>query len=318
MTVLIVSSLEDPHANAVMTALRARDAGVELLDLAEFPTRLSLSMGFEEGAHRFALKRKGGGELDLAEISAVWWRRPQPFRLPASVTAPVSQRFAMSEARTAFAGLYKAMDVLWVNDPVLDEAAHHKPWQLAVAQEVGLAIPATLMTSDREEALEFWQRHGREVIYKQFRALPDAWRETRRLREEDLAFADAIDVTPVIFQRFVEAVADLRVAVIGEEIFAAAADTRGGEYPVDFRFNMGLKWEAHALPAGVEDGLRRLMRRMGLEYGAIDLRLTPEGEYVFLEVNPAGQFLWIELESGLKISEALARHLAEGKRTVAV
>ena len=315
---LIVSSCDDPHSLAVMDGLRARDVGVELLDLSEFPTQLSLSMGFEGGAHRYVLQRKGGGALDLATVSAVWWRRPQPFRLPASVTTPVSQRFALSEAATAFSGLYQAMDVLWVNDPVLDEAAHHKPWQLAVAQGVGLSIPATLMTSDREEALAFWERHDRNVIYKQFRALPDAWRETRRMREDDVAFADAIGITPVIFQRFVEAVADLRVTVIGERMIAAAADARTSEYPVDFRFNPGLKWEPHALPAEVEAGLLKLMRRMGLEYGAIDLRLTPEGEYVFLEVNPAGQFLWIELETGLKIADALADHLAAAKRTPVV
>ena len=70
------------------------------------------------------------------------------------------------------------------------------------------------------------------------------------------------------------------------------------------------------MPPAVEDELRQLMRRLGLEYGAIDLRLTPEGEYIFLEINPAGQFLWIELETGQRISAALAAHLA-AKRTMA-
>jgi len=59
------------------------------------------------------------------------------------------------------------------------------------------------------------------------------------------------------------------------------------------------------------------MRRLGLEYGAIDLRLTPEGQYVFLEINPAGQFLWIELATGQKIADAIAGHLSTAKRTVA-
>ena len=317
MTVLIFSSIEDPHARAVMEALRSRDVGVELLDLSEFPTRLALSMSFEDGARRLELSRAGGGRLDLSTINAVWWRRPQPFRLPANITDPVHRRFAMSEATTAFSGLYQAMDVLWVNDPVRDEAAHHKPRQLDLAQQIGLAIPATLMTSDPEEALDFWRGHEGNVIYKQFRALPDAWRETRRMRTEETAFAENIRVTPVIFQSFVEAVADIRVTVIGDEIYAGAADARAGEYPIDFRFNMDLKWEAHVLPPAVEDSLRLLMRRLGLEYGAIDLRLTPEGQYVFLEINPAGQFLWIELATGQKIADAIAGHLSTAKRTVA-
>jgi len=318
MTVMILSSFEDPHAHAVMEALASRGTEVELLDLSEFPTRLALTMAFDDGARRFLLRRTGGGELDLATISAVWWRRPQPFRLPANVTDPVNRRFAMSEATTAFSGLYQSMDALWVNDPVRDEAAHHKPWQLDLAQKIGLAIPTTLMTSDPKEALDFWRRNDGNVIYKQFRALPDAWRETRRIRPEEAAFAESISVTPVIFQRFVDAVADVRATVIGDEIFAAAADPRAGEYPVDFRFNMNLKWEHHVLPPAVEDSLRLLMRRLGLEYGAIDMRLTPDGQYVFLEINPAGQFLWIELETGLRIAEALAAHLALAKPTPAI
>ena len=317
MTVMILSSFEDPHSHAVMEALRERDVKVELLDLSEFPTHLALSMAFEDGARRMILSRNGGGSLDLSTISAVWWRRPQPFRFPESLKDPVHRRFAASEAATAFSGLYRSLDAFWVNDPVRDEAAHHKPWQLALAQQIGLAIPTTLMTSDPEEARDFWQRHEGNVIYKQFRALPDAWRETRRMRTEDAAFAENIRVTPVIFQCFVEAVADLRVTVIGDEIFAAAADARQGEYPTDFRFNGNLKWEPHTLPLAVEDKLRLLMRRLGLEYGAIDLRLTPEGEYIFLEINPAGQFLWIELETGQRISEALAAHLATAKCTAA-
>jgi glutathione synthase/RimK-type ligase-like ATP-grasp enzyme len=315
MNVLIISSLEDVHARAVMEALSARGAAVELLDLAEFPTRLALAMAFEDGERRFVLRREGGGRLDLSSVSAVWWRRPQPFDLPATVTDPAHRRFAISEAETAFAGLYNSLDAFWINDPRRDAAAHHKPWQLAVAQEIGLAIPATLMTNDPEEARDFWRRNEGNVIHKVFRAFPEAWRETRRLRPEDAALADTIKLTPVIFQRFVEAVADIRVTVIGDEIYAASADARQGEYPVDFRFNPDLRWERHALPSAVENALLDLMQRMGLEYGAIDLRLTPEGEYVFLEINPAGQFLWVEIATGQKIASALAGCLMGGPRS---
>jgi hypothetical protein len=61
-----------------------------------------------------------------------------------------------------------------------------------------------------------------------------------------------------------------------------------------------------------------LIRRLGLEYGAIDLRLTPDGEYVFFEVDPSGQFLSIEQSSGLPISAAVATHLATGRAGMGV
>lgn len=313
MTVLVVSSLEDVHMHAVTKALQQRGVTVELLDLSEFPSKLLVTMEFDSSGRRFSLRREGGGTLDLERVSAIWWRRPQPYGVAPGVADQAARRFALSEAATAFAGLFHSLDAFWINDPGRDEAAHHKPWQLAVAQRLGLTLPQTLMTSDPEEARDFWRRHSGNVIYKVFRSFPDAWRETRKLRSEDQGLAGTVRLAPIIFQTFVAAVADVRVTVIGNEIFPAAADARGGEYPIDFRFNSNLRWERHRLPALVEDRLLKLMAEMGLEYGAIDLRLTPEGEYVFLEINPAGQFLWVELATGQKISAALAARLLTGK-----
>ena len=139
--------------------------------------------------------------------------------------------------------------------------------------------------------------------------MPDAWRETRRLKGEDAPLAEAVRLAPVIFQRYVEAVAEIRAIVVGKEIFAASTDLRQADYPEDVRMNLDAPYQPHPLPEEVQRMLRLLMARMGLEYGAIDLRLTPEGRYVFLEINPAGQFLYIERETGQKIAAALAAHL---------
>jgi glutathione synthase/RimK-type ligase-like ATP-grasp enzyme len=309
MTVLIVSSLADAHAQAVMTALAARGRAVELLDLADFPESLSLTMTFARGDRRFTLKRTDGKTLDLSVIRAVWWRRPQPFGFPADMTDPTARHFAQSESTTAFQGLYQSLDARWINDPSRDIVASHKPYQLTLAQEIGFEIPTTLITNDPEAARAFWREHPGEVIHKQFIALPQSWRETRRLREEDEAQANAIVYAPVLFQRNVPAIADLRVIAIGAHIFAAAADVRGGEYPQDVRMNVNVHYASHDLPDDILDKIRTLMRRLGLTYGALDFRLTPEGHYVFLEINPVGQFLYIENDTGQPIAAALAETL---------
>lgn len=315
MKILVLSELGDPHALAVIEALAARgDVRAELLDLSAFPTRLSLTMEFAGDAREFRLHDTQGWRLDLASVGAVWWRRPQPFRLPRAMTDPTHRQFAMSEANTAFHGLYQSLDAFWVNEPDRDAAAAHKPWQLTLAQQIGLEIPVTLMTSDPQAAREFWQKHQGNVIFKQFMALPTAWRETRRLRPDDARLADAVRHAPVIFQEFVEAVADIRVIVIGDEIFAACTDVREADYPTDVRFNFDARYEPYSLPAPVAEGLRALMRRLGLQYGAIDLRRTADDRHVFLEINPAGQFLYIERMTGQKIAAALASHLARFAR----
>jgi glutathione synthase/RimK-type ligase-like ATP-grasp enzyme len=310
VTVLILSNLEDVHAQAVMSALAARHAPVELIDLSEFPTRLALSLAFEDGRRRFQLRLRGGGTLDLDAVEAVWWRRPQPFRPPAGLDQ-AGQQLVFSESMTVFQGLYQALDAFRINEPARDAVASHKPYQLALAQQIGLDIPPTLMTNDVEEARVFWRRHEGEVIYKQFRALPIAWRETRRLKPADESQADAVAHAPVIFQKHVPAVADLRVTAIAGEFFAAAADVSNAEYPQDIRLNLAVKYAPHDLPQDVTAKLLELMRRLGLVYGAIDLRLTPEGRYVFLEINPAGQFLYVEYATRQPIAAALAKALLE-------
>ncbi len=252
-----------------------------------------------------------GNALDFGAISAVWWRRPQGFALPPAMADPVARQFALAETQTVFQGLYQSLDARWMNPPSLDIVAGHKPYQLRVAQDVGLEIPPTLITNDPEAAREFWRSHA-PVIHKQFVALPDSWRETRRIADMDARHADAIAHAPVLFQQHVEAVADLRVIAVGRQLFAAATMLGDLAYPQDVRMNSEAKYSRHALPAPVADKLHALMARLGLVYGAIDLRLTPEGRYVFLEINPAGQFLYIERDTGQPIAAAIADWLASG------
>lgn len=313
MTVLVVSSFADPHARTVIAELAKLGAEVELLDLADYPGKLTLTLAFAGAERRFELKRPGEGELDLDLIRAVWWRRPGAFGLPDALRDPAHRRLALTEANAAFHGLFAAINALWINPPTLDFVASYKPYQLALAQGLGLEIPQTVMTSDPEEARDFWRVCDGDVIYKQFIALPEAWWETRRLGEAEANAPDAaIRLAPVIFQRHVAAVADLRVTVVGDEIFAAAVDLRDLDYDVDVRMNLKAKHVAHDLPDDVADKLRGLMRRLGLTYGAIDLRLTKDGRYVFLEINPAGQFLYVEQQTSQPIAAALAARLAAG------
>jgi glutathione synthase/RimK-type ligase-like ATP-grasp enzyme len=131
------------------------------------------------------------------------------------------------------------------------------------------------------------------------------------LRPTELQYLEATRLAPVIFQEYVPADVDLRVTVIGDEVFPAAIHSQETEYPFDFRMTMdAARMEADELPADVVDMLHAFMDRLGLVYGAVDMRRTPDGRHVFLEVNPAGQFLFVEERTGQPIAAALARALA--------
>lgn len=311
--ILIVSSERDEHAAAVATELRRLGVEQRLLDLAQFPERIGLVLSYEGGARTSVLLRGvGEDEIDLARVGAVWYRRPQPFVLAPELSRPSHRTFAYNESHEAIAGLWQVLDVFWMNHPTRDEVAARKAHQLGVAAASGLAIPATLITNDPSEVRRFLAQRGPDgTIYKAFSATEQEWRETRLVRDEELAVLDQVRHAPVIFQEYVPARFDLRVTIVGDEVFAAAIHSQDTEYAVDFRIDMHrARIERHELPTEVAAGLAELMRQLGLVYGAIDMRLTPDGRYVFLEINPAGQWLFVEARTGQPISAAVARTLA--------
>jgi glutathione synthase/RimK-type ligase-like ATP-grasp enzyme len=321
--ILVVSEADDDHAQAVLERLERRGADTRLLDLSAFPRRLSLSMtydrtddGDDDGDD--AALQAHLGDLALADCGAVWWRRPQPFDLSPDLTTDVDRTFAYRECQAAIGGLWRTLDADWMNHPTRDEEAARKPYQLRVAQQVGFEIPETCITNDPDRARAFVDEHGAsETVYKAFTGTEAAWRETRVFRDGETEAIDAVRHAPVIFQEYVPAGVDLRITVVDGEVFPAAIHAQETAYPVDYRMSVDrARVEPAELPADVLDRLRTYVDRLGLVYGAIDMRRRPDGQHVFLEINPSGQWLFMEERTGHPITETVSRVLAEADAQV--
>lgn len=317
--ILIFSTLQDDHA-AIVAEKIARNADSSktplILDTSEFSSLLSIEAEYNTKT-KFRISFPNGNQLDLDDVHSFWWRRPQQVVPSAAVRDMPSREFIYSEWRTALYGIWSATSEnrLWINDIMRDQKASHKPYQLAVAKKIGLQVPETLITNSPEKAMDFWKANDENVIFKSFLATEMAWGETRPLKKEHFALMDSVKLAPVIFQRYIAPAKDLRITVVGKRIFAAEA-IPSKEYQYDWRLTSNTRWKTHALPQDIQENVQRLMQELGLEYGAIDMRLTEESDavYYFLEINPAGQFLFIEKEAGLPIADALASHLVEGHR----
>lgn len=308
--ILVVSYPGEEHTIDVMQRLERQGREVCLVDLSDFPARpLELSWSSDDAP--IYLMGGPSGSVNLKEARVAWWRRVRSFSIDSKIVKPSHRAFAESETAQAVHGLFDALPCRWVNPRCADEAAHHKPYQWAVAHEIGLRLPRTLVTNQPDAARKFVGEMGEgRTIFKAFLASIEEWRETRLVRQDDLERLDLVRYAPVIFQEYIEGV-DLRITVIGEKVFAAEIDARKTSYPVDMRMVIGeTSIRPVELPPGILKSLLELQRRLGLDYGAIDMRRTPAGEYFFFEVNPAGQWLFVEQKTGLEISQAVTDFLS--------
>lgn len=320
---LILSGLaHDVHAAAVCWALRRSGYrpvwARTLADDAMTPVSLHAD-------DRDGLRFSGG--IDLARTSSVWYRRP---RLPDTFdrVAPADLDFVRDEwkrhVENVHATCAAAGDVLWVNRPDRARATENKLLQLQAAHRCGLRFPATLISSDPDEIRRFFAAHER-IVHKPFAT--HSWRDgdgriystyTRALDADALRDDAALRLCPGIYQACVRKRYDLRVTVVGHRIFAVRIDTpTAGDGVVDWRaasIGGGAMSSPVALPHAWEVAVRRLMNTLGLVFGCIDLVADEHDELHFIEINQAGQFLFVEHDvPGVPLLRAVAAMLAEGR-----
>ncbi len=312
--ILIVSFENNEHVDKVREHLTRPSA---IVDTAWFPASLALDSRCCDEAESLQLSLPDGRKINLAEVGAVWNRRIRPFDLHDDLTDNTARLFAWSESNEALQGVWYSLDCFWMNPPTADEVSQRKIRQLQVARRVGLSVPDTVVTNDPEVAREFVETRGTgNVIRKAFRNIEQAPRETSRVSEADLALLDSVRYAPVIFQQFVPADIDLRITVIEDDIYAAAIYSKP-DYEADYRLGLGSATVVpYELPPEIGAKLIELMEIFEIKYGAIDMRVTPEGEHVFLEVNPAGEYLFISERTQQPIPAAIAASLERHDRTV--
>ncbi|HYH99424.1 MvdC/MvdD family ATP grasp protein [Hyalangium sp.] len=318
MTTLIVTRSSDSEAPlAVARALEARGERAYRFDTDLFPTHLRLSLD-EGGGGRLAGPE---GVLDLAEIDAVWYRRSATgARIPQELD-PQLRHPSVEESRRVVFGMLAALGVFQLDALEQVRRAEHKPLQLELARALGLEVPRTVTTNDPEAVHAFAERCPAGVVTKMmssFAVYDERGQEqvvfTTPLDPGDLEDLEGLDLCPMTFQERIAKALELRVTVVGDRVMAAAIDSQAlpGAREDWRREGMALidAWQPYTLPEPVRVRVLRLMDALGLNYGAFDFIVTPEGRHVFLEVNPAGEFMWLAQRPGLPIAEALADVLA--------
>jgi glutathione synthase/RimK-type ligase-like ATP-grasp enzyme len=324
-TIIIHAAVDDVHARAV--AGHVRRAGSEALVVdREACFDLWAVSCLDDGVFLTIGDRLVAG----ADVAAVLWRRDflvEPGWIASQHEVdPAAARFLAEQRAMHVESAFKrlAASCPFVNDISSNRRASSKVLQQTVARRCGLRVPATYVGSDPRQAEAFaqalWNGGSRcctkniESTHVTVDGVPHA-RFTRLFTADDLPELSGLPVCPLIFQRYVEKRCEYRVTIVGQEIFACRIESQaaGGQTAVDWR-HYDIPATPHfaaGLPEAVSHGLVRLMRELGLAYGAIDLVEDPHGEIWFLEVNSMGQWLWIEDLTELPISAALASYLLQ-------
>lgn len=314
--VLVATEADDATADMVITELTRRNVPVVRFNPADIGENLTVSAWFGTcqaavaGQMRTTM-RTPSRAVDLAEVRSVYWRRPV---WPAfGRLAPDDARFAAAQVRYGLGGiLYALAGALWVNHPLRNAAADYKPAQLAVAQRLGFRVPPTLVTNDPDEVRSFIGCHNR-VLFKTLRWTPYRRDGVPVTGWAGLVAADEIDesvqVVPHLFQAVVDKVADLRVLLVGREVFAVRIDSGMLDRRKDYSV---LSYSVVDLPDLMENALLAYLDHFGLVSGSFDLAVGRAGELWWLELNPNGQWGWLEESTGLAMSTAFAEVLRQG------
>ena len=294
--VLILASRLDFSTDLV--TIRLQDAGVPYVrlnreDLADHrltldPLGPELAIDGPCGTHRIG-----------PELRAVWFRQPVFLRNTPGLPLTSEQQLERSQWMGFLRGLCVLSEAAWMNWPIATYIAESKPYQLAAAAQCGFEVPATLATNDAERAR---------------RAFPDGIAvkalDTVLLREgDDCLFTyttlnpeielndSTVKDVPVLAQRALESKCDLRVTVVGEEVFSVRILAGGEPIRGDWRRTPRQDLEFHdcKLEPGIAERCRLLTRRLGLSFAAIDLIEDEEGTW-FIEVNPTGEWGWLSNE----------------------
>ncbi|MEV5719374.1 ATP-grasp ribosomal peptide maturase [Amycolatopsis mediterranei] len=310
-TVLVLTEATDTTADLVVKELNSRGASVMRVDTADFPLSLQVSARFD-GTWQGEI-RSTDRAVELGDIRSVYVRRPTMFKFPKAMTN-AEQRFAGREARRGLGGLLLSLPCAWVNHPSRAADAEYKPYQLQAAAACGLSVPRTVITNAPEHAAEHRAYLGSSAVYKALASATVAdGNRVAFIPTTEVAASDMADLRVALtahqFQARVPKVRDVRATVVGSRVFAANVLSPDGGM-IDWRTNYAaLRYEPVNLPAEVEAPLLRLLDRLGLAFAAADFVVTADGQHHFVDLNPGGQWGWIEEATGLPIGAALAAHL---------
>ena len=251
-------------------------------------------------------------EAQFENLKGIYFRAPVFLRTQTKAELTVNEQLERNQWNSFLRNMIVFKNAIWINNPVSTYRAENKMFQLCVAEECGLQVPLTYVSNFAETDLEF----NKKYIVK---SLDTALFYDMKNSKEMFTYSNVVsgvelqeyDLTsaPVFIQEFLNPKIDCRITYIHEKIFPMKILQNGHGMYGDWRLRKDeLEYVPFELPTYVENAICKIMKKLDLNFGGIDLAIVAD-EYYFIEVNPTGEWGWLEVKTGMKISQAIKKAL---------
>lgn len=299
MKILVLGNATDAHAAHLFQALSESGVVVAYWDTALFPRRSRLSWQPQTATGSISLPNEQ--QWFLGEVHSVFWRSLSGVQIP-SLPEPSQEQIALQDAMSLLRSLLQLESIHWVNSWQAYQFHKEKPRQLSQVCQLGTKIPATLVSNDPEAITEFVQQHPKVIFKPVYGGAHTQFVTSKHLHPARLT--QVLSIAPVTFQEYIPGT-NLRSYVIGDTVYTAEICSP----EIDFRQDPSAQLIPVNLPDTIHQQCLAIARVLMLEWTAIDWRLTPEGDYIFLKANPSPMFIHFERQTGYPITQQLVQLL---------
>lgn len=314
--VLVISNKSDVTSDFIIKNLKERDIDFYRFNTEELTKTCSITLDFLTSTFLLSdsvLKK----HFDLKEFSSVYFRRPELPLIDESGMSSGEILFLKNEISFTLEGIYKILrNAYWVSSVYAIREAENKIYQLELAKKIGFEIPDSIITNSFIDTTTFYERNHECCIIKPIKSgLIENKKESKIVFTSSLEHSpkcqEQIKMSPNFFQNHIPKIGDVRVTVVGKKAFSTLIHSQEeSETQVDWRRGENvLKHTRIQLPDDILNKCIELLISLNLSFGAIDFILDKNNNYVFLEINPNGQWGWIQHQTGYDISNEIVNLL---------
>lgn len=320
---LVVSNKKDLATDYLVLKLHEKEIDFIRLNTEDYLSSWNANISIGVDSNDATISVNDIKPFSIHSITGAYIRQPE---LPKLDVAESDKSFAEREVGESLKSLWRLIDdEIWLNAPHRILRSSNKPEQLVLAKQFGLIIPKTCVCSDANTAKLFYEECNEDMVAKAVKhgfVYENDLARVATTQKIDTEFFDRFEEfapIPMIFQENIHKEYDIRATIVGDKIFSTAILSQSNEITrTDWRLSdchkISLEQHKIELPEQIENSCIRMTKNFGLRYSAIDLVLGKDGSYYFLELNPNGQWAWLEQLGIHNIREAIIEELCSDLR----